>query len=140
MQKISVTLDTGGVAVPGIDYGALVADIQAEMDKLGAGASAKAAKKTIAAPTGAQGGFESIHWILEFAADPKMAAVYARALIFAVNQLLNVAESKKKEKSSLKPPKDPGEPPVKIKALGKEIMLPATAAAIQEFLKMLGEH
>lgn len=140
MQKVSVTLDTGGVAPAGIDYGALVADIEAELEKLGEQVQAKPSRRATAAPAGAQGGFESIQWLLDLATDPKMAAVYARTLIFAVNQILEAANSKKKDKKAKSTADEPEKPPVKIKVLGKEIMLPATVVAIQEFLKTLGDE
>jgi len=140
-MKISVILDTGGAAAPGIDQAALAADIQAELDKLGQQVGATPTRKTTPAPKGAQGGYEMVQWLLDLASDPKMAPIYARALLFAVNQLIEAANSKKKDAGARKSSNDEvDKPPVKVKALGKEIMLPATVAAIQEFLKSIGDQ
>lgn len=120
--------------------GALIADLQAELDKLAVAANVASPKpdKT-APPDGAQGDAALIHWLIQFAANPAMARVYAQGLVMAINAIV----------SAMKPNTDspvgtPGgnekgsKGPVRIAISGKEIILPVATSAIKAFLDTLG--
>jgi hypothetical protein len=159
-MHVEVILDTGGAAVAGIDQQRLVDDIQAELDKLTSKGQTESAKaKRTRPPPGAQGDWASFHWVIDFVTDPKMAPVYARAVIYALNTILQSAGFKKSaaSKKSARSKKSevskgfegaskakkqsviPAEQPVRITVRDKEFLLPATTAAINAFLKHLGE-
>lgn len=133
-------MDTGGSATAGVDRDALVANIQAELDKLASTAGAKAPKpKERPAPPGAQGDLSALHWIIDIATDPAMAKAYATALVYAINEIIAAATSKQ---SGEKP--GPNEeiareekPAVKIKFLGKEVALPVAVNVIKKILESI---
>jgi hypothetical protein len=146
-MQIQLVLDTGG-APAGINREALVADIQAEIDKLTAATGAAAAKPAHQpVPKGAQGDVAIIHWLVKLATNPAMSATYARALIFALNTILQAAKSKKsapkaddKKKASAEGKSAADEKPrLAIKFPVGELILPATTAAIKVILDKLGD-
>lgn len=144
-MEITVVLDTAGAATAGIDRDALIADIQAELNKLTSKVGTEPAKPVSkAAPSGAQGDLSIIQWLIDVATDPEMAKVYARALIFAVNEILAAAKSKERsdDESSGEastPETDEDKSSVRINVLGKAIALPAATSAIKAFLDQLGD-
>lgn len=139
-MEIKVVLNTGGDAAPGLDRDALVADIQAELDKAAEAASSPPAKlKKTPAPEGAQGDFSAFQWILDIAADPAMAKLYARGIIMAINALLMAARSK--EPGSKDSTDNTAEKPtVEISVLGKKIALPVATSVIKTILDKLGDE
>lgn len=143
-MDVSVVLDTRGAATAGVDRNALVANIQAELDKVAQEAkSNKSSPVAEAPPTNAQGDPTTLHWLLHIAGDPAMAKVYAQGLAFAINSLLSSAQSKQSTSSedggkTNGISKDTGI--VNIKVLGKDILLPATTAAIQIWLQSFGSQ
>lgn len=145
-MEIEFVLETDGAAVAGIDRVALVADIQAELDKFVLTAGAPPAEPTPrTAPAGAQGDWTAIHWLLHVAAEPSMAKVYAQGLIFAINTILEAAKSKETKGSEASRKETtsaslPGKPSVTVKMIGKEIALPATTIAIRLMLDQLGNQ
>lgn len=128
-MKFEVIMDTGGSAVAGVDRDALIANIQAELDKLAAAAGTAApTPEEQPAPAGAQGDLSALQWIIEIATDPAMAKAYATGLIYGINQIIAAATSKQgRDKPS--DDKDSGgeKPVVKIKFLGTEVALPVQA-------------
>jgi hypothetical protein len=146
-MDIEIVFDTNGSAVAGVDRHVLVADIQAELDKLASQAGAKPIQPTRQLPPeGAQGDFASLHWLLHMATDPAMAKVYAQGLVFAINSLLAAAKSKENgDTGSAGKPANPSQAPaekllVNISLLGKEIALPATTAVIKAILDQIGSN
>ena len=137
---IQVVLDTQGAAVAGVDRGALIADLQAELDKLAAAANVASPKPDKASPPeGAQGDAALIHWLIDFATNPAMARVYAQGLIMAINAIVSAV--KPNTDNSVDGPggneKGP-KVPVRITISGKEIVLPVATSAIKAFLDSLG--
>ena len=145
-MQIRITLDTGGAAIAGVDRDELVADIQAEVDKLAGEVGTETAKPDYeAAPRDAQGDISVIQWLIEVATDPEMAKFYARALILSINAILSAAKSKetkdnKKGSKGPKPDDANDRSIVRISVLGKEFMLPATTSAIKSILNNLGDE
>ena len=145
-MQIQLVLDTGG-APAGINREALIADIQAEIDKLTAATGAAAAKPAHQpVPKGAQGDVAIIHWLVKLATNPAMSATYARALIFALNTILQAAKSKKSapkaddKKASAEGTSAADEKPrLAIKFPVGELILPATTAAIKLILDKLSD-
>ena len=133
-MELSVVFDTKGSAVAGIDKAALISNIQAEVDKF----SAQLGAKTVlghqkAAPAGAQGDSSATEWIMKIAADPAMARTYIQIFVFAINTLVSAAKTKEKgaEKKSPSKSNEKEDKLIKVIVLGKEILLPATQAAIK---------
>jgi hypothetical protein len=154
-MHIEVVLDTGGAAVAGVDQQALVDNIQAEVDKLTTKANVGPVKPTRKKPPpGAQGDWSSFQWVVDVATDPGMAKVYAQALLYALNSLLQALESqssaeKSKPKTASKggkaakkkqPEESHDKKPVRVSVQGKEFLLPLTTAAIKALLKQLGDQ
>lgn len=141
-MKIDVLFDTLGAAPAGIDREAVIANIQAEVDKLTEAAkSAPASKKMVAPPEGAQGDLSGVQWLIDIATDPEMAKIYAKGLIFALNAILASSYIGKSSDTKAEGEKDSAKPvkvTVKDKNLVKEIILPAATAVIKEFLDSLG--
>ena len=142
-MQIKLVLDTGG-APAGINREALVADIQAELDKLtktaGTG-DAKASPQPV--PEGAQGDIAIVHWLVRLAADPAMAPAYARGLIYALNAILQAAKSKmpapkKDETKSTSADAKEEKPRLSVTLPVGELVLPTTTAAIKAILDNLG--
>jgi hypothetical protein len=131
-MSIEISFDTSS-AVEGVDQSALIEDIEAEIRKLAKSSNAKLTRNDTPAPSGAQGELQLIEWILELAKDPKMAVLYAKGIIFAINQIIEAVSPKDESKEQQKKQ-------TTIKVLGKKISLPATTIAIQEFLKSLGDE
>jgi hypothetical protein len=122
----------------GVDQQALIADVQAEVKKLEPYLTETPKQVSLPPPRDAQGGLQVIQWLLHVASDPKMAVVYARAFIFAINKILESRTEKiatGQKGKGLQKKKRPT--PITIKALGKELVLPTTSALIEEFLKSL---
>ena len=143
-MNIKVSLETNEVSAAGIDQAAVIADIEAEIQKLATQLEVKLKRSEKPAPPGAQGEFELIEWILQLAQDPKMAVFYAKALIFAINQIVEAYHSKKKTDTSEDTPDSIKEKidrsPVSINISGKTITLPAATIVIREFLKSIGDE
>lgn len=142
-MQIKLVLDTGG-APAGINREALVADIQAELDKLTTVAQADHAKALPQpVPQGAQGDIAVIHWLVKLASDPAMSAVYARALLYSLNAILQAAKSKiptaknDETKSASKEAKEE-KPRLKVTLPSGDLVLPATTATIKAILDNLG--
>jgi len=142
-MEVQVAFDTSGAATAGVDRDILIADLQAELDKLAAHAGAQAPNPDKSPPPdGAQGDAAIIHWLLHVAADPAMAKVYAQGLISAINSILTAAQNRETGSS---PPGEgqesaPKPKPVNIKVLGQEIALPVATAVIKAFLDQLPSH
>ncbi len=142
-MEIQVAFDTSGAAAAGVDRESLIADLQAELDKLAARAEAPTPKPDKKPPPeGAQGDAAIIHWLLHVAADPAMAKVYAQGLLMAINSILTAAQNRETESS---PPSGDQEPakkpkPVTVKLLGQQIALPVATAVIKAFLDQLQSH
>jgi hypothetical protein len=135
-MQIRLAFDTNGAAVAGVDHNALVADLQAELDKLARAANvASPTPDKQSPPQGAQGDAAVIHWILEIASDPVMAKVYAQGLLMAINSILNASKRREAETGPSDAP--PPDKAVKVEVLGKEIGLPVGTAAIKTFLEHL---
>jgi hypothetical protein len=146
LMQMQLELDTGG-APAGNNRQALVADVQAEIDKLAAAAGATTAKPAHQpVPKGAQGDVAVIHWLVKLATNPSMSVTYAKALIFALNTILQAAKSKKAvskaedKKPSAEAANMPEEKPrLTIKFSVGDLVLPATTAAIKIILDKLGD-
>ncbi len=122
----------------GVDQQALIDDVQAEVEKLEPYLTEKSKQVSLPPPRDAQGGVQVIQWLLHLASDPKMAIVYARAFIFAINKILESRTEKVATTQKGKGVQKKKRPtPITIKALGKELILPAAAVLIEEFLKSL---
>ena len=138
-MQIQVAFDTSGAAVAGVDRDALIADLQAELDKLATVAKVPSPRPDKQPPPrGAMGDAAIVQWLLEVATDPALAKVYAQGLLLAINSILNAAKTREAE-----PP--PGsqegaeEKPVRVTVLGKQIGLPVAAAVIKSFLDHLDQ-
>jgi len=135
-MDIKLTLDTHGSAASGIDRGALVSNIQAEIQKLAdAAAIAVPPAQGEKPPAGAQGDPTIWHWVLHFAEQPQMLKLYAQGLISGVNSIIEAAKGKSVSSST----EDPQPLGARLEILGKEILIPATTAAIKTFLDALNE-
>lgn len=142
-MDVQVAFDTSGAAAAGVDRDSLIADLQAELDKLAARADAPAPKPDKSPPPeGAQGDAAIIHWLLHVAADPVMAKVYAQGLLTAINSILAAAQSRETEPSPQSEGQDsaPKPKPVTVKLLGQQIALPVATAVIKAFLDQLQSH
>jgi hypothetical protein len=140
-MDLAIVFDTKGSSVAGIDRDALIANIQAEVDKFSSKLGAKpvsATKKP--APSGAQGDASITEWIMKVAADPAMVKAYAQILIFAINQLVSAAKAKEKGAEKTSGKKEADDKPVKIKLFDKQILLPATQAAIKAVLDSIKDQ
>lgn len=136
-MSIELSLETSN-AIAGVDRDALIANVRAEFEKLERHAKSQndpveVSEDRTPPPPNAQGVDQLILWAVEFAQNPALAPVYARGLIFAVNELLRAVKKG--------PARDGAEDRpgfgARLKVLGREISLPATQAAITEFLKGL---
>ncbi len=142
-MEVRVAFDTSGAAAAGVDRDSLIADLQAELDKLATRADAPTPKPDKSPPPeGAQGDAAIIHWLLHVAADPAMAKVYAQGLLTAINSILTAAQSRETESSASSEGQEPAPKPkpVTIKLLGQEIALPVATAMIKAFLDQLQGH
>jgi hypothetical protein len=158
-MRIEVVFDSGGAAVAGVNQQALIADIQAELDKLAEQAKAEPARPLRKPPpAGAQGDWSSFQWVMDIVTDPAMSQAYARALISAINTILQAAKSKeskadkrsektspaKSKKSKAagmrkgKPSASTPDAPVRITVQDKEFLLPVATDAIKVILKKIG--
>jgi hypothetical protein len=136
-MDITVILDTGGKSIEGLDKGALQADIEAEIQEFALRTNAKPPhRRTVSAPPGAQGEDQLIHWLVEVLKEPAMIGVYARTLVFALNELAS-SVSKIRNKSKPTPGGTEHAQPfaVRVSILGREILLPAATAMVKQFLE-----
>lgn len=133
-MDLTIAYDTKGSAVAGIDRDALIANIQAEVDKFSTQVGAKAVTATQKpAPSGAQGDSSITEWVMKVAADPVMLKTYIQILVFAINELVSAAKTKERG-AEKKASKEADDKPVKISVLGKQILLPATQAVIKALI------
>ena len=141
-MDIKISLKTNDVVAAGINQDAVIKDIEAEVNKLAEELNVTPKRNEKKAPAGAQGGPEWIKWILKAAIDPKMAIFYAKAIIFAINKILNALKQNgsETEVSSHDTKNIRQTQPITIKMLGKEITLPAATIIIQNFLKSIGDE
>jgi len=131
VEEIEVDLETAGTAAAGLDLAALQEDIQAELGKFASKVQAREPTPTrVSPPTGTQGIDIAIHWLIHVASDPVMAKTYARGLVFALNEIVTAAR-KSTASGNEKSDETFG---LRLKAFGKEIMLPATSGVIQAIL------
>ncbi|SPU47821.1 Uncharacterised protein [Brevundimonas diminuta] len=134
-MDIRVAFDTNGAAVEGVDHAALVADLQAELDKLAAEANVAPPKPDKQSPPeGAQGDAALIQWALDIATDPAMAKVYAQGLLLAINSILTAAKSKEAPAETEATQQKRA---VTVSIFGKDIGLPVATAVIKTFLDHL---
>jgi hypothetical protein len=137
-MKISVSLDTNGAAAAGVDRDALIANLQAEMDKLADAANAaRPEPDKQPPPAGAQGDAAIVQWIIEVATDPAMAKLYAQGLLMALNSIIGAAKKKEVPAEVGDESQSTAKRPVKVTLSGKEIGLPVTTAIIKTFLEDL---
>lgn len=143
-MQIKLVLDTEGVSA-GINRQALVADVQAELDKLTSAAGVQQAKPSPQpVPKGAQGDIAVIHWLVKLAADPVMSATYARALIYTLNAILRAVKSKvpapkKNDADASSNELKDDKPQLRVTLPVGDLVLPATTAVIKAVLDQLGE-
>jgi hypothetical protein len=135
-MQLQVVLDTGGVSPPGIDMEALRDDIEVELNGFADQVKASAPQlDRVPPPPGAQGEDLLLQWLIAVAQEPAMLKVYARALLFALNELAlgygGQTDGRKEEDAS------PDKFVVRVKALGQEIALPAATAVIKQFIDHL---
>ncbi|MEY2536779.1 MAG: hypothetical protein QOG67_519 [Verrucomicrobiota bacterium] len=136
-MDLTIAYDTKGSAVAGIDRNALIANIQAEVDKFSTQVGTKTVPATQKpAPPGAQGDSSITEWVMKVAADPAMVKTYIQILVFAINELVSAAKTKERgaEKKASSTSKEADDKPVKISILGKQILLPATQAVIKALI------
>ncbi|ESX00684.1 hypothetical protein X769_22580 [Mesorhizobium sp. LSJC268A00] len=139
-MEIKIVLDTGGAAAAGVDRDALIANIQAELDKITSDAGATPVKpKKKAPPGGAQGDLAAIQWLVDIATNPAMAKLYAQGLIMAINAILKVAKSKEAEGKKTADPSTE-KAPVQISVSGEKIALPAATSVIKAILDKIGDE
>jgi len=126
-SMIEIDLDTAGVAAAGVDLQSLEGDIQAEIEKLASQLEQPVPQPARRAPPeSAQGIDQVVHWFLQLAAEPSMAKVYAQTLIFSINEIATAARN---SKNTLNAHQESFV--VRVKAFGKDILLPTTTAVIQ---------
>jgi hypothetical protein len=139
-MDLTIAYDTKGSAVAGIDRDALIANIQAEVDKFSTQVGAKAVTATQKpAPSGAQGDSSITEWVMKVAADPAMFKTYIQILVFAINELVSAAKTKERG-AEKKSSKEADDKPVKISVLGKQILLPATQAVIKALIDSIKDQ
>ncbi|MBX9646720.1 MAG: hypothetical protein K2X57_06670 [Xanthobacteraceae bacterium] len=143
LMDIELLLDRRGAARAGVDYSALAANLQAEIDKLAKREGVTAGPPLEQGPPdGAQGDPALIHWLVHLATEPAMAKAYASALIFALNEIVAAIRPKNASGTAIaeddKSDNAPAHLSVRIKKLGNDVVLPTTTAAIQAFLENLG--
>ena len=66
-MSIKVVLETNAIVSPGIDQTSIMADIEAEINKLADQPEVKLRRSEKPAPDDAQGGLELIEWVLQVA-------------------------------------------------------------------------
>lgn len=143
-MDIRIILDTEGAAVAGVDRDALIANLQAELDKLATKANIASPKPAkTSPPEGAQGDAALIHWLITLATDPAMARVYAQGLITAINAIASAAKAKESNSDNINSREGDEQlpkKPVRITIFDKEIALPVAASLIKAFLDSLGTN
>jgi hypothetical protein len=138
---LTIVFDTKGSAVAGIDRAALIANIQAEIDKFSSQLGTKSVSATQKpAPSGAQGDSSITEWIMKIAADPAMVKAYVQILVFAINELVSAAKTKERGAERPSSKKEVDDKPVKITILSKQILLPATQAAIKAVIDSIKDQ
>lgn len=129
---VRVELETGGAATAGVDINALGRNIQAELNNFAAALDRPAPEvERVPPPEGAQGMDQALHWLMHFATEPPMLKVYAKSLLFTLNEIAMAARRTARSD-------DAPNFVVRVKALGKEIALPAATAAIQAVIDEAG--
>lgn len=141
-MSVNITLDTGGDQPAGQNYEHLVADVREEVREFSNRSGGKITEKTSPAPENAQGADSLIEFIIDVAQNPAMYKVYAQTLLYGLNQILKGvrgedARIQQSSEDQAELPLDSGAK-VKLKIAAKEIALPATTAAISEFIEGLG--
>ncbi|MFN3878123.1 MAG: hypothetical protein ACK4MH_07085 [Brevundimonas sp.] len=141
-MSVSIILDTGGEQPAGQNYENLVADVRAEVEGFAQSAGGKTTEKMKAAPENAQGAESLIEFIVDVAQNPAMYKAYAQALLYGLDQIIkgirgDDARSEQSTGDQAELPLDRGAK-LKLKIAAKEIALPATTAAISEFIEGLG--
>ena len=136
-MSIELSLETSR-AVAGVDQEALIASVRAEIEKLerharSSNETVEVTEKRVPPPPGAQGVDMLVQWLVELAQNPAMAKVYAKILVFSINEILLLA---KRAAGKTAGDDAPGVG-ARLKVLGKDVMLPTSEAAIGEFLKDL---
>jgi hypothetical protein len=117
-------------------------EIQAEIEKLkSANSSIQVSKETKQAPSGAQGAEELIVWLVELAANPDMIPAYLKAFSAAINeicrsrgQVAQIPETNEIKDADNGLDLKPKDYLLSLKAAGKAMTLPATAAALKKFV------
>lgn len=132
-MRVELFLEHDGNIPDGLDWQQLKVDIQQNVEGFSEGTDGKITKKAEPAPETAQGEDQVIQWLIEVAKDPKMAYVYYKLLCFGVNELIQLAKKKENDQTDKKGIT------TRIKILGKEIKLPTSVTAIEEFLKKFDE-
>ena len=137
-MEIRVAFDTNGAAAAGVDRAALIADLQAELDKLAEAAKVAPPKPDKQAPpAGAQGDAAVVQWILEVATDPAMAKLYAQGLLLAINSILSAAKNREAPSTETSESEQHTTKAIKVTVFGKELGLPVAASVIKTFLEHL---
>lgn len=128
-MKIEIEI-LGSVATQqGANVSDLEADLQAEANGFADHVDAskpQAIRKP--APKDAQSEFELIQFIIEVAKEPAAIKAGINALIYGANEISS-AKSKSNEED------EEEKKSVRMKLLGKEIMLPASVAVIKQFIE-----
>lgn len=138
-KRIEIDLVNNGSIPHGIDYQALIDDIQSEIDKLDSVTDIQYEKIFHKPPEGAQGDIPGIEWLLDFLTDPDKAKFYARTLIYTLNQIItslvnNEGSEDNRPKTKVKKSK---KIEMTIKFFGKELVLPTLTDNIEDFLDSL---
>lgn len=140
-MTIEVRLLTGGQAPAGINVGEILEDLRAEVNAFASRIEAGGVKENRnPAPDGAQGYDLFIEWIIDIAKDPVMYGSYIKIFLNTLNGLMSKGQEKKSKDSEESSPEldlEPNTPKCKIKISGKELVIPASVAAIKKFLESI---
>lgn len=133
-MNIEIFLENNGTIPKGFDWNELEQGIQKNAQSFASAASGQIVDVKRKSPPGAaQGEDMIIQWLIEVATNPKMAIVYYRMACFALNELITASKKKASDQAENENVR------VRFKVLGKEIQLPASVSAVEEFLKMISE-
>lgn len=130
-MRIEIEIDGKAAAIQGADIGALSSDIKSELDEFSKHLGADEPKRTEKRPEGgAQGEIELIQFLVELAKEPAAIKAAISSVVYAINEIANA-------RSKSGPQEDTEKKSVKMKVLGKEVVLPATVAVIKQFIEDL---